>query len=191
MTVGQTSGSAPSVRLADTPVLQTERLVLRAPAAEDWEAWRAFFVSDRARFIRPGAPSDAAAWRAFGHAIGHWVMRGFGMFVFAARGGDTALGMAGPWFPAGWPEREIGWTVWAEEAEGRGFAFEAAMAARRYAYDRLGWPAAVSYIEAGNTRSIALAERMGAVHDAGASAPDWEDGAEVRVYRHPAPEALR
>lgn len=170
----------------DTPVLRTDRLTLRAPGRQDWPAWRHFMASDRARFV--GGPADAGkAWRAFGHVIGHWVLRGFGSFVFTRAGDDTALGLTGPWFPAGWPEREIGWTVWSADAEGTGLAFEAAQAARAHAFGTLGWDTAVSYIDPANARSIALAERLGARPDPAAATPDADT--ECRVYRHPRPGA--
>ena len=166
----------------DAPVLGTERLTLRAPEAGDWEPWASFAASGRAQFI--GGPIDREkAWRALGHVIGHWVLRGFGSFVFTLRDSQAPLGMAGPWFPEGWPERELGWTVWQTGAEGRGYAFEAAQAARTHAFGALGWTTAVSYIDRANARSIALAERLGAVLDPDAAKKDAED----LVYRHPAP----
>lgn len=171
-------------QLAGAPTIETERLVLRAPIAADWEAWRPFAMSDRAQYI--GGPYDlGGAWRAFGHAIGHWVLRGYGSFAVTRRGDDTAIGMTGPWFPANWPEQELGWTIWREDLEGTGLMFEAAAAARDYAFSTLGWQTAVSYIDAPNARSIALAERLGAAHDPDAQAPAYDH--EVLVYRHPAP----
>jgi RimJ/RimL family protein N-acetyltransferase len=176
------------ITLSGTPVLTTERLILRAPQAGDWPQWWAFARTDRARFIG-GPMTEWVAWRALCHMTGHWVHRGFGTFVFALRDRpEMPLGSVGPWFPAGWPEREIGWTVWSPDAEGRGLAFEAATAARSHAYATLGWPGAVSYIDEGNDRSVALALRLGATLDPDAAAPDFPgDDTPVRVYRHPAP----
>ncbi len=68
--------------------------------------------------------------------------------------------------------------------EGRGYAAEAARAARGYAYGTLGWKTAVSYVSAENHRSAALARRLGAREDLDAPSPG--DGL---VFRHPAPEA--
>ena len=107
------------------------------------------------------------------------------MFVFADRRTGAALGMAGPWFPEGWPERELGWSVWQGAAEGKGYAFEAASTARDFAFGALGWDTAVSYVAADNARSAALAERLGAVHDPGAAHPVSDKP--MRVYRHPNP----
>ncbi len=178
------------IALSGTPTLTTDRLILRAPAMGDWPHWRAFARSDRARYVG-GPMTEGVAWRALGHMTGHWVHRGFGTFVFALRDApDTPLGAAGPWFPMGWPEHEIGWTLWSAQAEGRGLAFEAAQAARAHAYGPLGWQGAVSYIDPGNDRSVALARRLGAVEDPGAPVPDFPaDTPPVRVFRHPGPGA--
>ncbi|MEM9972848.1 MAG: GNAT family N-acetyltransferase [Pseudomonadota bacterium] len=182
-----------TVSLTGTPILETERLTLRAPQPGDYPVWEAFYGSPRAQYI--GGPGGVReAWRGFCHVAGMWVLRGYGSFILCAKGTDIPLGMVGPWHPADWPEREIGWTIWAPDAEGKGYAYEAALASRAYAYDVLGWDTAVSYIDGRNARSIALAERMGALRDPAASCPphaaknpDIED----LVYRHPAPETLR
>lgn len=172
------------IALTATPVLETERLILRAPQARDWEGCAAFLTSERAAFVGGPVTRDKA-WRAYGHLIGHWVLRGFGTFVFSLKGSDEAFGMAGPWFPESWPEREIGWSVWSAAAEGKGYAFEAAQAARDFALRSLGWPTAVSYIDPENARSIALAIRLGAMPDPGAPYPGDEP---CLVFRHPAPQ---
>ena len=172
--------------LADTPVLQTERLTLRAPRMSDYPVFEAFFCSDRARYIG-GPGTRRSAWRAFAHVTGMWALKGCGSFVFADRATDAPLGMTGPWVPEDWPEPELGWTVWSSGAEGKGFAYEAARAARDYAFDVLGWRTAVSYIDPDNARSISLAERLGAVRDDAAPRPD-DDEPPSLVYRHPVPE---
>ncbi|CAM3214767.1 GNAT family N-acetyltransferase [Paracoccus nototheniae] len=176
------------IRLDPTPILTTDRLTLRAPQGGDWPHWRSFMHSDRARYIGGGREQKpGACWRAFGHVIGHWAMRGFGMFVFTLKGDDTPLGLTGPWFPEGWPEHELGWSAWSEAVEGRGLVAEAAQAARHHAFTTLGWTTAVSYIDPDNARSIALAERLGCVRDRAAPHPVFDTP--CRVYRHPAPEA--
>jgi len=165
--------------------IETARLTLRAPGAQDFEPWAAFAQSERAQYI--GGPFDGGlAWRAFGHAIGHWVLRGFGSYVFTLKGSDAPLGMAGPWYPGNWPEAEIGWTLWDAAHEGQGYAAEAAAATLDHAFNTLGWRTAVSYIDAGNARSIALAERLGASLDT--HAQSIREGLDL-VYRHPHPGA--
>ena len=174
------------IALTNTPTLQTDRLTLRAPNAQDWPHWRDFATSQRAEFI--GGPYDLnGAWRAFGHAVGHWVLRGFGSFAVTLKGDDTAIGMTGPWYPIIWPEKELGWTIWNPDFEGTGLMFEAASAARDYAFNTLKWATAVSYIDHGNDRSVALAERLGAVLDETAAQP--KSDRPCLIYRHPTPGA--
>lgn len=164
----------------DVPVLETERLCLRAPQPGDYPGFRDYYASERS--IYTGGPlGERDAWRGFASHIGHWVIHGYGMWTITFRGDDVPLGFAGLWNPATWPEPEIGWTLY-EGAEGRGIAFEAARAALDHVFGTLGWPSVVSYIREGNARSVALAERLGARPDA-ADAP----GPGVLVYRHLAP----
>ncbi|MEM7668325.1 MAG: GNAT family N-acetyltransferase [Pseudomonadota bacterium] len=170
--------------MIEAPVIETERLVLRGPNSRDTEAVMAFLMSERAEYIGRNA-SRAEAWRTFAMHIGHWTIRGFGLWAVTARDDDRILGMVGLWSPEGWPEKELGWTV-LDGAQGRGIAHEAAVAARDYAYDALGWTTAVSYIDPDNERSIRLAERLGAVLDPDAAFPDF-DGDPCLVYRHPGP----
>lgn len=174
------------IELRGIPTLETPRLVLRGPKASDFDTWATCAASDRARFI--GGPIDRGlAWRAFCHLTGHWVHRGYSMFIFADRETDAPLGMCGPWFPEGWPEPEIGWTVWEPQAEGKGLAHEAATAARVWAYDTLRWTTAISLIAVGNTRSAALAARMGCTLE---DEYTHAQHGPMQIWRHPSRRAF-
>jgi len=176
------------MRWQDTKPLLTDRLRLRPPLPEDCGAAIAFFQSDRSKTV--GGPNTLGrSWRIFAELIGHWDLRGYGMWTITPRGEDRALGMVGPWFPGDWPEPEIGWMIWDDACEGMGIAQEAAIAARYDALTRLGWASAVSYINPTNFRSIRLAERLGARHDPCAAFPPGKDA--CLVYRHPKPDELR
>lgn len=171
----------------DIPVLETERLILRGPQMADFEPMQAFMSSERSRFMRLGAKLDAlATWRVLAHVAGMWPLRGYGSFVIEEKASGAPIGMTGPWHPITWPERELGWAIWSQAAEGKGIALEAATAARDFAFETLKWNTAVSYIHPENARSIALAERLGCHRDDSAARPD---DAPCLVYRHPAPEA--
>jgi RimJ/RimL family protein N-acetyltransferase len=171
------------IRAADIPVLQTERLVLRPLDAGDAQGLMAFLRSDRAAPL--GGPMSAAdAWETAALVLGHWALRGFGLCAVVPRGAKAAIGSVGCLWPARWPEGEIAWHLWTDDAEGRGFAQEAAQAARRHAFGVLGWTSAVSYIMPGNARSIRLAERLGASLDPVAAHPFGD--APCGVWRHPA-----
>lgn len=92
--------------------------------------------------------------------VGHWQLRGFGMWALEARSTGAFVGRAGLHFPDGWPAREVAWAL-ARPWWGRGYAFEAAVAALDYAFQVLRWPRAISLIDPQNERSIRLAERLG------------------------------
>ncbi|MBT8477134.1 MAG: GNAT family N-acetyltransferase [Alphaproteobacteria bacterium] len=150
--------------LADIPIVDTIRLRLRAPLASDFEPYVQFRMSARASDV--GGPfSRSEAYGQFGELLGHWVLRGYGRWVVADRKSDAPLGVVGLWYPEGWPEPEIAWSLF-EGCEGKGIAYEAAMAARKHAYCVLGWTTVISLIAEGNARSIRLAQRMGARFEA-------------------------
>jgi RimJ/RimL family protein N-acetyltransferase len=82
------------------------------------------------------------------------------MWVVEELGSGAFVGRVGLHYPEGWPEPEIAWAI-ARPYWGRGYAFEAATAALRIAFDTLGWSRASSLIAPLNLRSIRLAERLG------------------------------
>jgi len=163
------------------PQIETERLILRAPCQQDFQPVADFYASDRSRFV--GGPKPlGGAWHFLTFMIGHWAMRGFGMWTVTEKGNDAGCGLVGLYYPVGWPEKELGWHLWDQQTENRGIATEAAQAAQRFAFASLGWATLVSYISPDNTRSIALAKRLGAILDPDADQPE---GALCQVYRHP------
>jgi RimJ/RimL family protein N-acetyltransferase len=169
-------------------MIETERLVLRRPVPADWDAYRDFMMSERSHLF--GSHGDLGrTFRSFAAWLGHWEIRGFGLFAAEDRASGATVAMAGPWAPPDWPEREVGWMVLDGAAEGKGYAFEAAQAALGHVWGALRWDTVVSYIDATNERSVRLAERLGARLDAQAEGPEAL-GKTILVYRHPRPEAL-
>jgi RimJ/RimL family protein N-acetyltransferase len=169
---------------AHIPTLTTERLTLRAPGPQDLPAFAAFYASDAARFVG-GPMTTAETWRYLCQVLGHWTMRGYGRWIVTLRDDDAAIGLVGLHNPMDWPEAEVGWYIWS--GTGKGYASEAARAARNHAYTTLGWQTAISMIAAGNDASVRVAASMGATRQDDFHHPVY--GA-MAVYRHPAPQAL-
>lgn len=146
------------------PVIETERLVLRAFRDDtDFEPYADFYASDLTKYY--GGPLDrSAAWRAAAAMMGHWVIRGYGAWAVEEKSSGDFCGIVGLWFPEGWPEREITWAI-VEHKQGLGIAAEAAIRSRAYAYETLGWDYVYSCISAENIASIRLAEKLGATLD--------------------------
>ena len=166
--------------VAAVPAIATERLVLRAPKLADWPDYQAVFTSDRAVHL-DGPFSEDEAWADFCEGIAGWMLRGAGMWTIAAKGADRPLGWLYLWQEKGDPEPEMGWVL-TKEAEGKGYAFEAAKAALPHALRLYGKGGFVSYIDAGNVASARLAEKLGAARDALAEAAYGEP--DLHIYRH-------
>ena len=165
------------------PTLETERLTLRAPVRADFDPFATILESDRARYM-DGPYDRRGAWSVFASGAASWILDGFGAWTVTESGTGTYLGEVAVTHPTRYPETELGWTLM-PEAEGRGIAFEAATAARDWTFRVLSLSTLVSYITPGNTRSVALAERLGAVRDDDADRPNPDD----LVFRHRLPEA--
>ena len=175
------------------PTLFTERLALRPPVLEDFAAYREILMSDRARYMVDQPMTRETAWLDFAQCVGTWLLRGHGLWtiikhqlteyengVTELHRDQTPLGFVLIGMEYGDREPELGWFL-TEAAEGNGYAFEAARVARDHAITGFGLPSLVSYIDPPNTRSIALAQRLGATRDE--QAESVFDTA-VLVFRH-------
>jgi len=140
-------------------ILETDRLVLRRPRQDDFDAWVEMMRGERSRFV--GGPlTRPETWRMLAVVVGHWELRGFGLFAVVERSSGACIGRVGAWMPEAWPGKEVGWTL-TNAAEGRGYAREAAVAALDWVFHGLGWTDVIHCIHPENARSIALAERLG------------------------------
>jgi len=106
-----------------------------------------------------GGPLDRAdTWRQMAVFVGHWELRGHGLWV-VERDGEL-IGRVGLIRPEGWPGLEVGWLL-GREAWGQGYATEAARAAVDYAWRELGADELISLIAPENLPSQRVAERLG------------------------------
>lgn len=166
------------------PTLTTERLTLRGHVMADFEPLYELFASDRARFMGGPIPrKDTWYWVAA--EVGSWELQGFGSWGVETHDGQF-VGQVGLNKPVHFPEIELGWTLLAEH-EGKGYGTEAATAALHWGWQQ-GFDTLVSYIDPENSRSIALARRLGASADPHAARPEGETPKETIVYRHLSPE---
>ncbi len=161
--------------------IESQNLILRGARKEDFLQFAQFYTSERAVHAG-GIKTKREAWNILAANIGHWDLNGFGMFVITRKESDLALGIVGPYYPFGWPEKEVGWVLFNSKSEGQGIAFEAAKTAIEHVWQCLGWNSIVSYIHPENQRSIALAERLGATIDEGALIP--KPDVPCLVFRH-------
>jgi RimJ/RimL family protein N-acetyltransferase len=170
----------------DIPTLETERLRLRGWRADDLERYAAFVADETATRFIGGTGNRGNAWRRIATYLGHWALRGYGNWAIEDKSSDRWVGYAGLWNPEGWPEPELMWSL-AADAQGRGYATEAARCARAFAYRELGWTTLTSFIDPRNDPSLRVARRLGAAYERDVKLiENW-----AGVYRHPGPAALQ
>lgn len=163
------------------PCIETERLTLRPMSFSDWPVYASMLASPRAKHM--GGPYDTAgAWGMFCRDAAQWDLFGVGALMIDERSTGHCVGQVGINYGPLFPEHELGWLVY-PDAEGKGYAFEAAIALRDWAFNTRSLSTLVSYIAPENDRSIALAKCLDAVLDQNAARPDPED----IVFRHSKP----
>ncbi|MDQ2664081.1 MAG: GNAT family N-acetyltransferase [Candidatus Eremiobacteraeota bacterium] len=150
------------------PTLLTPRLVLHAWIDDDTEAWAdmnadprvmEFFPStdlrerslQSAQVLRSNLDRDGCGW---------WVVEVKGCMPFAGVIALQPVPFEAPFTPA----NEIGWRFCAD-AWGMGYATESALAALKFAFEKLKWPEVVAMTASINLRSRRVMERIGMTHD--------------------------
>src|SRR5262245_46028401 len=165
------------------PQITTDRLLLREFRVEDFEPYAEMMADPRVvQYLGEGRPlSRVDAWRQLAMILGHWVLRGFGLWAVENRATGALLGRIGCHQPEGFPAFEIGYVL-AQPAWGNGYAREGVGAALGFARDTLRRDEITSIIRPGNTASIRVAESFGAI------ARETVDffGSPAVVYRYPA-----
>ncbi len=179
--------------------LETERLLLRLPRLEDAaEAVTLLGDPEVMRFLggdtvpAEDAPAVVVKW------IARWDDNDCGPFSIVRREDGRWLGRTGVlvWDVRTWThttfasagehaQPELGWAL-AREHWGNGYATEAALAVREWAYGDRGVGRLVSLITPANVRSQRLAERLGATPG---ETVNLFDGGRHVVWEHPRPVA--
>jgi RimJ/RimL family protein N-acetyltransferase len=145
--------------------LETARLKLRKFREADWEPYAVMCADpDVMRYLGTGVTFNRDdSWRSIAVMLGHWQLRGYGMWALESKATGELVGRAGFLNPAGWPGFELGWTL-AKPHWRKGYASEAAREALRYAFEVLRRDRVISLIRPGNAASIRVAEAIGEKH---------------------------
>jgi RimJ/RimL family protein N-acetyltransferase len=168
--------------MTSIPTLTTDRLILRAFTATDFDAYVPI-MSDPVvvQYLGEGKPlTRAEAWRQMAMILGHWTLRGFGLWAVEERETGRLLGRIGCQEPEGFPAFEVGYVL-ARQAWGNGYAREGAAAALHFARHTLHRRDVTSIIRPDNAGSIRVATSLGA---RAAETVEFF-GAPSIVYRYP------
>jgi [ribosomal protein S5]-alanine N-acetyltransferase len=155
-----TLGAAGSVAGVEH-VLVTERLLLRPVRAFDYAALQAHWAApDVRRFLFDGAMlSPAEISEAIEDSTRDFAAAGYGLWLIHEQDRTGLTGTAGLR-----PLDDIGLEIFyslAPASWGKGYATEAARAVVEHALGPLGLPEVLAEVDAGNTASVAVVERLG------------------------------
>jgi RimJ/RimL family protein N-acetyltransferase len=160
--------------------LETDRLIGRMLRVSDFDAYAEMCAdAECMRYIGDGQPlARPMSWRNLAMMVGHWSLRGYGLWAVEERASGILVGRIGFWNPEGWPGFELGWML-RRSFWGRGYATEGARSAMHFAFTHLKQLQVISLIHPENAASIRVAERLG---------ERWVDSTEVMgkpalVYR--------
>lgn len=150
----------------DSPVLETNRLIMRPFHARDLALYAAINADPAVVEFLGNVPLSRAESDEQAIGANHcFAKRRFGKIAIERRSDGALLGMCGlsvePWFT---DDLEIGWRL-GRRYWGSGYATEAASAWLAYAFDNLRAPRVISIADAPNARSIAVMRRIGMCFD--------------------------
>ena len=163
-----------------TPVLSSERIILRGWQDSDFHPYTTL-VSDPVmmRFVGGGAMSYKKARKEFDGMREQWIDRKIGIFVIADKTSNELLGFTGLFESPLLDEPELSWSLSAKN-HGKGYASEAAILARNWAFREHNIGPLMSLVHPNNISSKRVAERLGASVE---SHSTWM-GQPRLVYRH-------
>jgi len=151
------------------PVLETQRLILRAPALADFPSYAAQRADPAVmKYLGKGdLLSEEEAWLKFQSMLGHWTLMGYGTWAVEEKSGGQCVGSIGftnkmrPREHAASGAPEMGWSLGAS-AHGKGYATEGVGAALAWGREFFGAGArTVCVISTDNHASMRVAEKNG------------------------------
>ena len=170
------------LRRKKPPRIETARLVLRGWEDRDFEPWRAINAEPEVmRYIGDGRPRPAAeSDESIDRFRRLWREAGFSFWAVEERASGHLIGFSGmQHVPDGSGRIEIGWRL-APDKWGRGYATEAALPARDWAFANLDLDRLVALYQKPNTASRRVMEKLGMTLDGDEVNTE---GIPIRVYR--------
>ena len=153
--------------LREAPLIDTERLILRAYRKEDFRPHHAIVGDGEVMRFVGGTGIDAEdCWRRLAGSVGSWMLLGFGGWAVVRKSDDQLIGTVGlfnAWRdmqPQFGEDPEMGW-IFAKQVHGQGMAGEACRAVLDWADSNLEPTPIWAIVAPENAASLRLAERLG------------------------------
>lgn len=138
--------------------IETERLILRPLGISDLEEVLALHRQATViEFLGPLSPQEARERLAVTEQA--WQERGHDLLAMIERSTGRFLGRTGLRYWAQFGETEVGWALFAQ-AQGHGYATEAARACLKWGFAALPLPYITAMIRPDNSHSLAVARRL-------------------------------
>lgn len=149
------------------PILETDRLVMRATTVGDFPAYAAMWGDANFVQFSGGTPlSEEDAWQKFLRYPGHWQLLGFGLWAVEEKLSRRFIGEVGfadqhrDIEPSIKGIPEVGWAI-APPVQGKGYAVESVQAAIQWGGTFFGHVRTACTIHPDNLASIRVAEKCG------------------------------
>jgi len=141
---------------------------------EDFDVYRSFYADAEASAFYASPMDEGQAWRKMAADLGHWMLRGHGMWSLLEIETGKMVGGCGLVAPEGWPRAELTWWI-IPKARRKGYALEASRAAVAFGYEQLGWDQVETHMDDDNLAARKLAEKLGGQVIERISFPDGQD----------------
>jgi RimJ/RimL family protein N-acetyltransferase len=152
---------------SSAPIIETERLVLRAHRQDDFNDCLALWTDpDVTRFIGGKPSTREEVWARILRYVGHWSLLGFGYWAIEDKATGGFIGEVGfadfqrEIEPSLAETPEIGWVL-LPSTHGKGYATEAAKAAIAWGEKHFGPVRTACIIAPENELSIRVAQKCG------------------------------
>jgi len=145
------------------PTRETDRLLLRPFILDDLDPLAAILADPE---VIAGATysgqtmNRSQAWNWLSSMLGHWHLRGFGIWAVEEKASGDFIGRIGLQLLDWFEDVELVWML-ARPYWGKGYATEGAKSAIQFAFRSLELPVISAVIRTDNLRSLRLAKRLG------------------------------
>lgn len=162
-------------------VLETERLILKPFADEDFEQFLKHQADEEYKKYMGGVLDYDTAVKRFALYRDFFHDKGFGFFSVFLKETNEWIGQSGVAPRATSEFGELGWAI-SPPFQGKGYALESIKRVIEWCFSELGWNEFYFCINPLNTPSVRLAEKLGAYNIGTEKVPEALQGHNVEIW---------